>query len=676
MAFSNQMITREDALNMYKSHIADSSQGYFKSMQKFADSMVPLVGGDSPFSKEGWDKILKSDGLWEKALNLSAEMFRGNQVLQNRYKRLMNNTREVANSTDRTGFGLEGWGGGTAVYSSSEGVFAMGATPFIIGGWLAACRSEEIFQHIDNKNSMSLEFEYNIDYLLVNGDTKLYFPESYRNGSIEGFNKLPKIDWVTPNTKPNGGSSLTYTAPESWCGEDNFILLNNKGESKVSAATGNFITVCGQNKMKVGIEPNIRIVAVKYVQHTDSQSSTDVIKDPNNENVVVKKLNLHYQRSGTRPNERLFESQFTIKNFKVDDGDTRPETLVRVKMNVNLDDGEFTLAVICDDEKVAHHILGLKVEGRFSNEANEFTNIPTEGTDKHQFIRECEYRNYAKVSLNEYMADNFRIGSNNNISYAAYATDKLLQTTLGNREIEAESFLIDNVLDDSIDLDVFELTRKLGGFINNGLSFEIGRFSPGIHLQDYKEGLKTYLIDNLSIAETDIHIPAKIKKEWIFLGYDTLVSKFPEIRYENAVVNLADGKEGSQVNENYGFAVDTKCGFVDSLGRSVRIIGNTDKRWLMRAPNIYGTIKTYSMDYPFLVYYPHAIRMFTAIDADMPNRTAIYIGGREYRGVFAAGAVQLALNGVIGDDGSVINNFDVQMDEAKKGYHVLTKEDE
>lgn len=38
--------------------------------------------------------------------------------------------------------------------------------------------------------------------------------------------------------------------------------------------------------------------------------------------------------------------------------------------------------------------------------------------------------------------------SNNNISYTAYATDKMLQNTIGNRELEAESYLINDILDD------------------------------------------------------------------------------------------------------------------------------------------------------------------------------------------------------------------------------------
>ena len=71
-----------------------------------------------------------------------------------------------------------------------------------------------------------------------------------------------------------------------------------------------------------------------------------------------------------------------------------------------------------------------------------------------------------------------------------------------------------------------------------------------------------------------------------------------------------------------------------------------------------------------LVYYPHAIRMYTAIDADYPNRTAIYIGGREFRGVFAAAAIKLELNGVLDATGVPVNKFDNQMTQAKAGYVV------
>lgn len=659
--FSSTPITKEDAIRTYEKHMSEHNQGYFKAMASFNSKMVPLLGGtDSAFSKESWNQILKNENLWNKALSLSSEMFTGNEVLQKRFKRLMNNTRDIANQVDRNGFGMEGWGGGTAVYSSSQGIFAMGSTPFIIGGWLAACRSEEIFQHIDDHNATRLEFEYNIDYLQI-GMAKYWFPDAFRAGQIEGFNKLPAVDWVTPNTKITSGTP-TYTAPMDWCGEEMFILLNASTGSKVSAATGNMIEACGKSLLKYGIEPNCRLTAVQYETYTDDGKKT-----------IKKPLSLHYYPAGDRPNKRLFETSFEIKNIKPkEDGDVYPTTTVKVKMDINLDDSDFTLAVICEDADVAAAVKGLKFDGKFSNEANEMENIPTTGTDKYQFIRECEYRQYSKVQLNEYMADNFMIGSNNNISYAAYATDKMLQNTIATRSLEAESFLINEVLDDQIDIDQFELTHKIGGFINNTLEFSIGRFTPGLDLQDYKDGLKTYLMDVLDTSETDLHIPASVKREWILLGYNTLVTKFPNIKFENAVVNLREKPEGTQVNENYGFAVDSKCGFVDSLGRSVRIIGNTDSRWRDRAPNIYGCMRTYSMDYPFLVYYPHAIRMFTIIDPDMPNRTAIAIGGREYRGVFAAAAIQLQLHGILDDNGNVVNNYETQINDSKTGYEFRT----
>ena len=78
------------------------------------------------------------------------------------------------------------------------------------------------------------------------------------------------------------------------------------------------------------------------------------------------------------------------------------------------------------------------------------------------------------------------------------------------------------------------------------------------------------------------------------------------------------------------------------------------------------------MEYPFLVYYPHAIRMFTAIDPDMPNRTAIILGGREFRGHFAAAAIKLTLEGVLDNTGMPVNNFNQQMDNSKIGYEFKT----
>lgn len=642
--FNNGMITRADCIKEYENHMSSGKQGYYKALESYSNALTPLVGC-SPFSKEGWRKIIDNDGLFNKALQYSKRIFQSNEVYGERFARMLQNSRDVTQSVDENGFSLEGWGGGNAVYASSQGAFAIGATPFVIGGWLASARSEEIFQHIDNKNSMRLEFEYNIDYLMV-GDTKYYYPKAYRSGEILGYNKLPKIDWVTPNTSDAGA----YTAPESWCGEDMFILLNKVDGASSAAAKGNLLTVCKKNTRGYGIEPNCAFTAIKY-------AGADKVS-------VTKRIRMNYDVASGATNERVFKSSVVLSNVN----GHADSIEIDVYMKINLDTGDFVL--MTDAPSAAENVItGLKFDGKVSNIANELTDIPTSGTEKYQFVRECEYRNYAKVSLNEYMADNFRIGANNNISYAAYATDKMLQSTIFNRELEAEDFLINEVLDNDIDIDSsFELTKKMGGFINNSLTFTIGKFVPGMHLQDYKEGLKKYLTSVLATSETDLNLPASVKREWILLGYDALVSEFPEIKYENAVVDLNASPEGSAVNENYGYACDTKCGYIDSLGRSVRIIGNTDSRWRDRGNKIFGAIKTYSMEYPFLVYYPHAIRMYTAIDADNNNRTAIYIGGREYRGHFAAGAVELTLNGVLDENGTPINNFDAQLTNAKTGW--------
>lgn len=657
--FNNPTFTREDCAREFNSHFANNSQGYYKSLEKFNNALKPYVGG-SAFSRENYQKILMNDTLWKKALEVSSEMFHNDETKQKQFARLMENSREVAINADINGYGLEGWGGGNAVYASSLGAFAMGTTPFIIGGWLAAARSEEIFQHIDNKNNMRLEFEYNIDYLQI-GDSKYFFPHAFRSGEIVGYNKLPKVDWVTPNTSEIG----EYTAPAgaAWCGENMFILLNPVAGATSAYVKGNLLEVSGRNKHKYGIEPNFTISAIQF-KTLDPEGN--VAKGSDGKDIIkTRPLHLHYDVSTGRPNERIIKSVFALDGVPGVAG----ALPVQVVLQVNMDDGEFTLfSHAGETAKENALIVGFQFDGKVSNIANELTNLPTMGVDKYQFIRECEYRNYSKVSLNEYMADNFRIGATNQVQYAAYATDKNLQYTLYNRELEAEEYLLKEILADGVDVNTFELTRKMGGFVNNNLSFTINAFTPGMHLQDYKEGLKLYLTKTLAMAETDINIPASVNKQWVFLGYDAVVTEIPEIKFENAAVEL-NGKEGGAANENYGYAVDTKCGFVDSIGRSARFIANNDSRWRDRGSNLFGTLRTFTMEYPFLVYYPHAIRMFTAIDADNPNRTAIVIGGREFRGNFAAAALQYHIDGVM-EDGQIVNNFAAQVANSKTGYEV------
>lgn len=645
----NDSFSREDCIREYTDHMNSKKQGYYGSLESYAKTISPLIGGISPFSKEGWKAVVENDGIYKKAADTASRMFHSNETLQKRFRRLLDNSRDITLRADIGGSAesLEGWGGGNAVYASSQGAFAIGATPFVIGGWLATARSQEIYQIIDNNNTMRLEFEYNIDYLLV-GDEKMYFPWSFRSGEVTGFNKLPTIDWVTPNTDTDG----QFNAPEDWCGKDMFIITKgNAGSAAAVAVQGNLLTVSKYNKRGYGIEPNCKFTAVQYAGK-DNQ-------------VHTKRISLHYDIATGKTNERIFKSTLTLKDVN----GIAEAIKIDLYMKISLDTGDFTL--MWSSDTAEHNVVtGFKFDGKVSNIANELTNIPTWGTDKIQFVRECEYRNYAKVSLNEYMADNFRIGANNNISYAAYATDKLLQCTIFNRELEAEEFAISEDLDDGVDVDEFPLKDKLGGFINSSLSFTIGRMLPGLGLQDYKFGLKNYLMKVLQSAETELALPDPTKREWILLGYDPVVAEFPDIKFENAVVDIANDPQGTAANERYGFHLDTRCGFIDNMGRQVRIIGNTDSRWRDRGSKVFGFIRTYDMEYPFLVYYPHAIRMFTAIDADNTNRTAIYIGGREFRGVFAAGAIALQINGVIDASGAPINNFDAQVVAGKEGYKV------
>ena len=184
MATNNlENITREDAIKTYNQHMRDNNQGYFKAMEAYNRKLAPLVK-DSAFSFEAWKEIVKRDDLYAVAKQEASKMFLKDPSKMKSFERLLDNTRDIQYRADIQGDvkSLEGWGGGNAVYASSVGAFAMGSTPFIIGGWLAAARSEEIYQHIDNQNNMRLEFEYNMDYLQI-GDEKFFYPQAYRSGA-------------------------------------------------------------------------------------------------------------------------------------------------------------------------------------------------------------------------------------------------------------------------------------------------------------------------------------------------------------------------------------------------------------------------------------------------------------------------------------------------------------
>ena len=81
--FNTQNVTKEDCIQEYNKHMDYSGQGYYRDMQRYANTMSSLVG-ESPFSKEGWAKILKNDGLFNKAVQESGRIFSTNKDLQKR----------------------------------------------------------------------------------------------------------------------------------------------------------------------------------------------------------------------------------------------------------------------------------------------------------------------------------------------------------------------------------------------------------------------------------------------------------------------------------------------------------------------------------------------------------------------------------------------------------------
>ena len=61
----NDSFSREDCIREYTDHMNSSKQGYYGSLESYAKTISPLIGGLSPFSKEGWKLIVENEGIYK-----------------------------------------------------------------------------------------------------------------------------------------------------------------------------------------------------------------------------------------------------------------------------------------------------------------------------------------------------------------------------------------------------------------------------------------------------------------------------------------------------------------------------------------------------------------------------------------------------------------------------------
>ena len=666
-----------------------SKKGYYNVLKKANERF-------RGFSKES---IFTGSGLAEIAMNneargkyydfLSNEFFAGRPEMKELYRNVLENSTDDIIESKNGAMSSEGIFGAGNVYASSKTTFGhSGLLPFVIASYLYTCRSSEIYQ-IFNGKSDQLDFSYNIDVIQKDGIDYI-LPFAYRDGSIRGFNVLPQVKllnvWSTAtavedeettsknktypkndadngldNSKP-AADAVRFTGDRVYCN-----LFEEYDDGTDSAYSQIMLSKSG------GIDPGILITGIVYNKAEESFDTTKLENDGKAEVVCLETIIRPTQYVG-KSNERMFKFKVDLP-VVADDGTGTAYRTVNFMGTVNLDSGQIDImkgeiagtVLSADGTKKTSEseseagsklprVIGIKFDAKIQNIGNEMPTA-TFMTRRQECIREVTYRQYATAGLNEYMQDNFFIGQDSGVNYPAYATDHILEATMVEREIEAEDMYMDRLKHtDGVmahDAEYYPFSPKLGGFVDKDSVFNIADFTPGTPIQTYKDAVREFIVERLSMSETYLNINRDIPHEWILLCNNLIANKLVVTKFENAVVNVQE--EGA--NGMFGSAIDTRAGWVDNLDRKIRVIANTDIRWYNGYKNnIYGALKTHSMNMPFFVYYPYSVRMFQAIDANFPNRSAIVVGGKDLRDCWTSGLYKLQVEGAMAQGTTVPTN--------------------
>lgn len=701
-------LTAEDCRIEYDNWASDhkgSRSGYYQTLNKVDNMFRNRIGG-SPFRTEGVQHIFSNEALRSQYTNLlSMELFRNSPEKQEFFKDIMKNSHlSIMQPTKLSPSELssEGILGAGNIYASSKSTFGYtGVLPFVIASYLFTCRSSEIYQ-IFNGKSDRLDFSYNID-VLQKGGKDYILPFAYRNGDLGNFNQLPLIRLLNTGTtdpSPNKTNPLdaANTDPDwsnpvadglKFTGDSIYCNLFTEYFDGVDASDPGYYAYTNTFE---GLDPgSLMLHGIIYHDGMTEEGRDDVAfgdgaaaEKKGDKTAKVMGIYQRFTVMTESPNERIVR---LVTRLPLAGKSGTVYRTVEIIGIINLDNGNVSFhkkeleAKDADGtslEKPAaagtdtngsagtNIVIGLKLEARIQNIANQQPTA-TFYTRRQECIREATYRQYASAGINEYMQDNFFIGADANTNYPAYATDHILEATMAQREFEAEEMLFDKLstTDEQLAINpaLYPFAPKVGGFVDKTASFNISQFTPGLSIQEYKVQIREYIVERLSFSDTYLNINQNIPHEWILLCNNLLANKLVVTKYESQTVNV--GEDGS--NNPFGYRIDTRAGFVDNLDRKVRVIANTDARWYkdIRKDHIFGAIKTHTMNMPFFVYYPYSVRMFQAIDANFPNRSAIIVSGKDLRDCWTAGMFQIKVDGAMNETTTAANVFEKQIADSK-----------
>lgn len=636
-------MSTEEKARWKERYRVENEQPYFSTVTKI-ENMCRKQIGMSPFSAEGLDKVLENETLTKNYIDtIATELFRSNESWKQAFKNVLKNSFESVR-TDPSGYqdfeyyyrnyaqGREGVGA-MATYQNRDNFSGMLA--FGIAGWFGRSKILELFHPVENNTMPEFAFEFILEYALHPvTKARMPLPQAWRTDELYEIFDLPNVNphyideastphLMNPDTQikvidkeKSKINNIVYkdgTLGDGWIKsnyESNLILDSATDENNFSATDS--------------LEPTVEITDILYIAGYE---------DPTGAKTPIYKthsIGILCQEGNGQQNVFHFSATVDFGQIQIIENNalvTIPNHKERIVGQVNIDTGDF-IAISArhkdSDPKVQPRVVAFKVYAKVSDVANQRPGLEHQ-TERFRYSLRLEYTNFGHIPITPYVLDNWNLG-NDSLAYVATMTDFMTKSYSITRDLKAEHHLMK---DFEKPTERFPLYLKLGGFFKD-FQHDFSHTGPILGEDPYQQSrfaLRERVIRGLSEAETDLYIPQDISRNWILFGPDRIVQAFANVSNYNQKPDVDQATSVNSSGQRFGFNIDEAGSIIDSLGRNVKIIGCTDKRWLDR--DIIGGLKTTDMRYPTFLYYAYMFRIFTGIDPEYRNLSAVLFFGRD-----------------------------------------------
>lgn len=632
-------MSREDVKKWQDSYLNKHQQPYHKTVKRLESMFRNTLGGASVFSKEGWDKIIHNDSLLNQYVETVANDFYGSsESWKTAYKNTVMNSVEGMRTDP---MGVENFPTYANQMKSAEGVASMATyqnrdnfsnmTAFGIAGWFGRSKILELYHPIENNTMPEFSYKFILEYAIHPVTKKeLPLPLAWRDDSLYGVFDLPQVKplFVSEALTPQLMDKATkVTVIDS---------IDDKGTVKTkevelgdgwvkTGATSNLLvdSADGSNDFSSdnALEPTVAIDEILYIAD---------YKDANTPIYKKKKVNIISHEAAGQQNIFRFWAVLKFKGIKYWDAtegkakEYEGEYQEKVYGDVDLDKGDFAATSKSEDVKMNKIIVAFKPYALISDNGNTRPGVEHQ-TRRFVNTLRLEYTNFGHIPLTPYTLDNYNLG-NDSLGYVATMTDYMTKTYTISRDAKAEHHLMNDM---ERPKDMFPLYVKLGGF-EKQFKHNFALTGPIITEDPYKQSrfaLRERIFRGLSYSETELYIPQTVARGWVLFGPDIIVQAFADISNSNQKPDAAIEKPVNSGGTRFGFNIDEAASIIDEVGRAVKIIGCTDQRWQGR--NIMGGMKSMDMNYPTFLYYAYMFRIFTGIDPQYRNLSAVLFYGRD-----------------------------------------------